>query len=107
MDNIMKSAKRHYATRARSGHITVQEQINEKKCPNCDYESSNSSHLSEHIKAKAVHEKIKDKKCPNCDYATSYRQKLSRHMKDVHDKIRVLTVIMQRREQKICPDTSK
>ena len=53
-----------------------------KKCDMCPYETSFSSHLKDHVKAK--HDNIKDNICQECGFGFSRKSDLNKHLRKVH-----------------------
>ena len=53
------------------------------KCNQCDYASSQATHLRRHLK---THSGEKSNKCNQCDYATSYASAMKTHLKSTVDK---------------------
>ena len=52
--------------------------INSNKCNQCDYASSQSGHLTEHLKTNGGE---KPNKCNQCEYASSQAGHLRKHLK--------------------------
>ena len=51
--------------------------MNNKKCTDCSYSTSNQGNLKVH--RKRIHDKVKDKKCGKCRYSTPSTSHLATH----------------------------
>ena len=73
----MEDALRNYDSSMRDGNV---ERLlkKTKKCNQCNYASSNASHLKRHLK---THSGEKLNKCNQCDYASALESNLKRHLK--------------------------
>ena len=49
-----------------------------QKCPHCDYETADKSHLTRHIH---THTGERPFECPECEYAATTKQSLARHIR--------------------------
>ena len=73
-------------------HKTVHDKV-KHPCSECDYETTQKSHLNEHMKS--VHEGVKYP-CSECEYEAKTKSSLNRYMKSVHEGVlscHVITLI--------------